>query len=76
MSAIPRRLEGKRVVVTGGSRGLGRAFCEAFAAAGARVAFNYSKDQEAPRRRCGRSRRMGSKAVPCAPRSPRTRSST
>ena len=41
-----RRLEGKRVVVTGGSRGLGRALCEAFAAAGARVAFNYSKDQE------------------------------
>ncbi len=46
MSAIPRRLEGKRVVVTGGSRGLGRALCEAFAAAGARVAFNYSKDVE------------------------------
>jgi NAD(P)-dependent dehydrogenase (short-subunit alcohol dehydrogenase family) len=39
-------LEGKRVLVTGASRGLGRAFCAVFAAQGADVAFNYSGDEE------------------------------
>jgi NAD(P)-dependent dehydrogenase (short-subunit alcohol dehydrogenase family) len=40
-----RRLEGKRCLVTGGSRGLGLALCRAFAAAGARVAFTFSRSQ-------------------------------
>ena len=40
-------LAGKRALVTGGSRGLGRAFCSALAAAGARVAFTYAKDANA-----------------------------
>src|SRR6185436_2409728 len=39
-------LNGKRILVTGASRGLGRAFCAEFAAQGADVAFNYSGDQE------------------------------
>ncbi|MDB4996506.1 MAG: hypothetical protein JWM74_3938, partial [Myxococcaceae bacterium] len=41
-----RRLEGKRCLVTGGSRGLGRAIGIAFARAGAKVAFTFSKRVE------------------------------
>jgi 3-oxoacyl-[acyl-carrier protein] reductase len=38
-------LRGKRALVTGGSRGLGRALCLAFAREGARVAFSYLRDE-------------------------------
>lgn len=41
-----RRLEGKRCLVTGGSRGLGLAFCRAFAGAGAKVAFTFSRNSQ------------------------------
>jgi 3-oxoacyl-[acyl-carrier protein] reductase len=37
-----KRLDGKRCLVTGGSRGLGLAIARAFAAHGARVAFTFS----------------------------------
>jgi 3-oxoacyl-[acyl-carrier protein] reductase len=47
MSGDLLRLEGKRALVTGGARGIGRAAVEALAAAGAAVAINYARSTEA-----------------------------
>lgn len=39
-------LEGKKAIITGGSRGIGRALCEVFAREGADIAFNYNVSEE------------------------------
>lgn len=40
-------LDGKHALVTGGSRGIGRAICSMLAAAGAHVSFSYRRDEAA-----------------------------
>ena len=39
--------EGKKVLITGGGRGIGKATALAFAAKGARIAINFRADQAA-----------------------------
>ncbi len=40
-------LQGKRALISGGSRGLGQVLVKVFAEAGARVAFTYARNEEA-----------------------------
>jgi 3-oxoacyl-[acyl-carrier protein] reductase len=64
MNARSRRLlEGKRVLATGGSRGLGAALCRQFAAQGASVAFNYSSDAEGAARTLAAIEAAGARAL-------------
>ena len=44
-----REFEGRTALVTGGSRGIGRAICVRLAEAGAAVAVNYAADEDAAR---------------------------
>jgi 3-oxoacyl-[acyl-carrier protein] reductase len=49
MALTDRALEGRVALVTGGSRGIGRAICVALARRGARVVINYASREDAAR---------------------------
>jgi NAD(P)-dependent dehydrogenase (short-subunit alcohol dehydrogenase family) len=49
-------LAGKTALITGGSRGLGRALVQVFAEEGARVAFSYARDEESAQATLGATR--------------------
>ena len=56
-------LEGKRAIVTGGSRGIGTAICLDLAENGAHVALNYRRHDQEARQVAERIREMGREAL-------------
>jgi 3-oxoacyl-[acyl-carrier protein] reductase len=61
----PMRLEGKKAIVTGASRGLGRAIALAFAREGADVLVNYVSREEPAREVAAAIEQMGRRAILC-----------
>lgn len=57
------RFEGKRALVTGGSRGIGRAISLRLAAEGADVAINFVKDETAAAETAAEVEKLGRRAV-------------
>jgi 3-oxoacyl-[acyl-carrier protein] reductase len=62
MNEVPR-FAGKVALVTGGSRGIGRAIAVALAAEGADVGFSYRKDAKGAREVVGAIEHLGRRAV-------------
>lgn len=62
VSKDPFRLDGKRALITGASRGIGRASAEALAAAGAAVALNYARSAEEAEEAAAAVRALGVEA--------------
>ena len=58
-------LQGRTSLVTGGSRGIGRACCEQLAAAGAKVAVNYVSSENAAHEVVEVIRAAGGQAIAC-----------
>lgn len=56
-------LDGKKAIITGGSRGIGRALCEVFAREGADIAFNYHSRDDAAQEVVEKIRSYGRKAL-------------
>lgn len=63
MAFSDKLLEGCVALVTGGSRGIGRAICEALGARGATVVVNYASREDAAREAADAVQRAGGKAV-------------
>src|SRR5438270_4936124 len=58
-------LKGKRALVTGGARGIGRAIAEALSAAGAEVFIHYNKSESAAKELVQQIEKQGGRAT-CA----------
>jgi NAD(P)-dependent dehydrogenase (short-subunit alcohol dehydrogenase family) len=56
------KLEGRTAMVTGGSRGIGRAVCERFAAEGANLAINYASNEASALETAEAARALGVRA--------------
>lgn len=61
---MDNKLNGKIALVTGASRGIGRAVALALAHAGADVAVNYHRNEKAALEVCAQIREMGRRSVP------------
>lgn len=63
LDSMTKRLDGKAALVTGGSRGIGRAICQVFAREGANVVVNYAKSSDAAEQVAAGIRQSGGRAI-------------
>jgi NAD(P)-dependent dehydrogenase (short-subunit alcohol dehydrogenase family) len=59
-----KSLEGKVSLVTGGSRGIGKAICVALAESGSSVAVNFAQNAQRADEVCAHLRTLGVRAEP------------